>query len=357
VAANGQVTAIDGAGGSRELRRRSEFYTGETIVTQPASFAQLRMTDSAIVSLNEATQFEIIASSYENPSQDDISTLRLIEGGFRTITGQIGEQNRDAYSVETEFATLGTRGTDFSSVIPIPLDPITGLALPATELIAGIFDGGATLAPALNIGIGADFYFARVSDPNSPPIGLTVEPAEIGGVASLRVTFSDDEDDGGDGGNADGTENTTQKFEKIGYHSEGGAGQLAEGVDAYWFIADPLDVIHLPGSGSLDYGGDLSLDSTGILALAETQPTTVGGSGLHTSSTIDLTQLNNRFNLTVDFNAPAASAVTGSFSLITANKISWTADFSGSITDSSLSMTVLGNANNIIEDVISTPVT
>ena len=61
VAVNGQVTAVDSTGSSRELRRRSEFYTGETIVTQPASFAQLRMTDSAIVSLNEATQFEILA--------------------------------------------------------------------------------------------------------------------------------------------------------------------------------------------------------------------------------------------------------------------------------------------------------
>ena len=91
VAVNGQVTAIDGAGGSRELRRHSEFYTGETIVTQPASFAQMRMTDSSIVSLNEATQFEIIDYSYENPNQDDISKLRLIYGGFRTITGQIGE--------------------------------------------------------------------------------------------------------------------------------------------------------------------------------------------------------------------------------------------------------------------------
>ena len=38
----------------------------------------MRMTDSSIVSLNEATQFEIIDYSYENPNQDDISTLRLI---------------------------------------------------------------------------------------------------------------------------------------------------------------------------------------------------------------------------------------------------------------------------------------
>ncbi|MDA0279867.1 MAG: hypothetical protein O3C29_05435 [Proteobacteria bacterium] len=31
---------------------------------------------------------------------------------------------------------------------------------------------------------------------------------------------------------------------------------LADGHDAYWFIADPIDVVHLPGSGSLDYGGN-----------------------------------------------------------------------------------------------------
>ena len=91
VAVSGEVSAIDSTGSSRQLRRRSEFFAGEIIVTQPSAFVQIRMTDSAIVSLKESTQFEILAYSYQDPSQDDISTMRLIEGGFRTITGQIGE--------------------------------------------------------------------------------------------------------------------------------------------------------------------------------------------------------------------------------------------------------------------------
>ena len=85
VAVSGQVAATDSAGNSRQLRRRDPVYTGEIVVTQPASFAQIRMTDSAIVSLKESTQFEILAYSFENPAQEDISTMRLIEGGFRIL--------------------------------------------------------------------------------------------------------------------------------------------------------------------------------------------------------------------------------------------------------------------------------
>ena len=61
VAVNGQVSAIDGGGSSRVLARRSEIFVGDTIVTEAAAFAQIRMTDSAIVSLAELTQFEIVS--------------------------------------------------------------------------------------------------------------------------------------------------------------------------------------------------------------------------------------------------------------------------------------------------------
>ncbi|CAN0493482.1 unnamed protein product, partial [Discosporangium mesarthrocarpum] len=106
VATRGTVTALDPAGTSRSLARRSEIYVGDTVVTDAASFAQIRMTDSAIVSLKETTQFEIVAYTYEENPNTDESTMRLIEGGFRTITGTIGTNNREAVNVETEFATI-----------------------------------------------------------------------------------------------------------------------------------------------------------------------------------------------------------------------------------------------------------
>ncbi|MEX2470339.1 MAG: FecR domain-containing protein, partial [Pseudohongiellaceae bacterium] len=113
VVTRGQVSAIDTDGNTRELARGREIFVGDTVVTGAAGFAQIRMTDSAIVSLKEATRFEIVAYAYEENPNTDVSTMRLIEGGFRTITGQIGgADNPDAYTVETQFANIGIRGTD-----------------------------------------------------------------------------------------------------------------------------------------------------------------------------------------------------------------------------------------------------
>ncbi|MDP6536609.1 MAG: FecR domain-containing protein [Gammaproteobacteria bacterium] len=146
VAVSGAVSARDTTGSARTLSRRSEIFVGDTVVTDTASFAQIRMTDAAIISLKELTEFEIVAYSYADNPGSDVSTMRLIEGGFRTITGSIGEQNLDAYNVETEFATIGIRGTDHEAVI-------------TDALYTGVYDGGTTLANdggSLDLGLDAD---------------------------------------------------------------------------------------------------------------------------------------------------------------------------------------------------------
>lgn len=54
------------------------------------------MVDGALISLKAETIFEITAYKFESDPATDVSTLQLIEGGFRTISGSIGAQNRDA---------------------------------------------------------------------------------------------------------------------------------------------------------------------------------------------------------------------------------------------------------------------
>lgn len=212
VAVNGVVSALDPNGTSRTLVRRSEIRVGDTIITDASSFAQLRMSDSAIVSLQEHTQFEIVAYSYEQNPGSDTSTMRLIQGGFRTITGSIGEQDPSAYSVQTEYATIGIRGTDFSIVIPVVLDA-AGNPVPTDDLYAGIFDGTAditNIAGTLGIGVGQDYDYAVVFDPNQAPQGLTLQPTALGLVAVLTISVPDDEegdDDGGGGGGGGGNGN------------------------------------------------------------------------------------------------------------------------------------------------------
>jgi len=114
IVVKGEVIAVEPSGATRELIRRAAVYVGDTIVTSADSSAQLRMEDQALIALKESTQFAILEYDYEQSPATDASTLQLIEGGFRTITGNIGSQNRDAYETRiSNFATIGIRGTDY----------------------------------------------------------------------------------------------------------------------------------------------------------------------------------------------------------------------------------------------------
>ncbi|MFT6296511.1 MAG: hypothetical protein ACJATW_002806, partial [Glaciecola sp.] len=192
VAVSGQVSAISSSGDTRSLRRGRELFEGDTIVTQPAAFAQIRMTDSAIVSLKESTRFEIVSYSFSDgqDTNNDVINMRLIEGGFRTITGAIGTQNRDAYNVETEFSNIGIRGTDHEAVI----DGI---------LYVGVYNGATNLENSggeLPLGLRADFDFGLARNDQTPPEGLLLQPFQLGQIPVLSVADLDQAEDGDEEG-------------------------------------------------------------------------------------------------------------------------------------------------------------
>ncbi|HEX4328675.1 MAG TPA: FecR family protein [Burkholderiales bacterium] len=86
--------------------------TGDQVRTGPASSAQIRFTDSAIVSVKPQTLFAV--SEYAFSGQEDGSekaVFELIRGGFRTVTGLIGHINKRSYQLRTPTATVGIRGT------------------------------------------------------------------------------------------------------------------------------------------------------------------------------------------------------------------------------------------------------
>ncbi|MDA1372613.1 MAG: FecR domain-containing protein, partial [Proteobacteria bacterium] len=192
---SGEVVARDATGSDRQLRRRSDVFVGDTIYTALNASTQLRMVDGAVIALKESTEFAIVAYQYEENPSTDVSSIELVQGGFRTITGAIGQQNRENYEAGiAEFATIGIRGTDYEVVIT-----------PAGEVITGVYDGGTTIrndAGTLDLGVGADFDFARVPNPQTPPQGLLLQPPQLGSVPLATVT-DEDNGDGGDNGDGD----------------------------------------------------------------------------------------------------------------------------------------------------------
>ena len=99
------------------LAPKSEIFVGDLLITAKNSYAQVSMNDGTQMTLRPNSNLRIEAFQFrtENPQADNLA-LRLITGGFRTLTGLIGKRgNADAYKLHTATATIGVRGTDFSS--------------------------------------------------------------------------------------------------------------------------------------------------------------------------------------------------------------------------------------------------
>ncbi|CAG0951243.1 hypothetical protein BURK1_00204 [Burkholderiales bacterium] len=113
VLAVGDVAAVRGAERVR-LAAGANVGVGDAIVTGADGHAQIRFSDEALVAIKPGTEFRI--ESYNFAGRTDGSeraVFRLVRGGFRTLTGQIGQVNRDTYQVLTTQATIGIRGTHF----------------------------------------------------------------------------------------------------------------------------------------------------------------------------------------------------------------------------------------------------
>lgn len=112
----GRATAATAAGDVRELAKGGSVFDGDTVSTGPGSFMRVRYSDGATMLLRPRSRLQIEDYQYQGNSDTDRSLLRLVKGGFRTVTGAIGQTNKDAYRVATPMATIGIRGTDFSAL-------------------------------------------------------------------------------------------------------------------------------------------------------------------------------------------------------------------------------------------------
>src|SRR5947207_9132756 len=111
VFAVGDVAALRGA--SRvPLSAGSPIDAGDTIVTAAQSHVQLRFSDDALIALKPDSEFRI--ERYNFAGQQDgteIAVFRLVKGGFRTLTGQIGKHSGDSHEWRHTPASVWSRDT------------------------------------------------------------------------------------------------------------------------------------------------------------------------------------------------------------------------------------------------------
>ncbi|EAR62375.1 FecR family protein [Neptuniibacter caesariensis] len=111
----GQNVAVTSEGNERLLKRQSDIYADDLLKTGGKGRLQVRFTDGSRLSLKPNTEFKIEQYQFDDATPEDGKAIyKLLKGGMRTISGQIGKVDREDYKLDAVVATIGIRGTDFS---------------------------------------------------------------------------------------------------------------------------------------------------------------------------------------------------------------------------------------------------
>ncbi|MBU0688229.1 MAG: FecR domain-containing protein [Gammaproteobacteria bacterium] len=114
---SGTLVAQRTDGTVRVLTSKSSVQPGDLLVTGRRSYAQVLMRDGTKMTMRPDSNLKIEAYEFQQSApKNDNAIFRLLKGGFRTVTGLIGKRgNKDAYKLRASGATIGIRGTDFTS--------------------------------------------------------------------------------------------------------------------------------------------------------------------------------------------------------------------------------------------------
>ncbi len=168
VFAIGDVAALRGSA-RVSLAAGAPIEAGDTIVTAAQSHAQLRFSDDALVALKPESEFRIERYNFGGRQDGtEIAVFRLVKGGFRTLTGQIGKLSGDRYQLLTTQATIGIRGTHYQVQICPPAQCLNGKEPARSGMYGAVYEGRIAVANALGGGeFGVDEHF-YVPDGEAP---------------------------------------------------------------------------------------------------------------------------------------------------------------------------------------------
>ncbi|RTE64758.1 hypothetical protein EH243_15360 [Amphritea opalescens] len=110
----GENIAKGADGSERLLKRHADIYADDLLVTGKTGRLQLRFSDHSRLALKPDSEFQIATYQFDKQQPEEgKAILKLLKGGMRTISGQIGKANQDNYRLETTVATIGIRGTHY----------------------------------------------------------------------------------------------------------------------------------------------------------------------------------------------------------------------------------------------------
>ena len=105
---------IENGEGIKDLQQNSVVSVGDRISTRSGGYVHIRMLDGGLLAIRPQSTMEIEVFSYDAkaPEQGRVR-YKLHEGTSRSVTGAIGQANKEGFRFNTPVAAIGVRGTDF----------------------------------------------------------------------------------------------------------------------------------------------------------------------------------------------------------------------------------------------------
>lgn len=171
----GKVMIAGAQGDKKRLRRGGAVNVGDTVITSKRGQAQLTMIDGTKISVRPGSEFQIEAFVATGKVEEQKTYYKLLKGGFRSVTGQIGKKNKSSFRLSTPVATMGIRGTDFTGKYCADDCPSSGKNGLFVDVISGSIamtnDGGTFELDRKTNGY--------VSDANQAPESIAELPANL----------------------------------------------------------------------------------------------------------------------------------------------------------------------------------
>lgn len=127
----GKVRISNAAGAVLQPAKGAVVRPGDTIETDAAGELHVKMEDGGYLAIRPNTVLKI-EHYVVNGDAGDSSTLNLLRGALRSLTGWIGKLNPKGYRITTPTATIGVRGTDHET-IHIPVETAGPDEIPGTH--------------------------------------------------------------------------------------------------------------------------------------------------------------------------------------------------------------------------------
>ena len=102
---------------TRELKAGDKIYLNETIYAGAGSGTQILLLDQSTFTVGEDSEVVMDTFVFDPATNDGKIVASVKQGSLKVISGLISKKNPDSLTVEVPEGTLGSRGTEFQTIV------------------------------------------------------------------------------------------------------------------------------------------------------------------------------------------------------------------------------------------------